>query len=55
MYAENYRTAARARADIDAQIAIMADDKEMIAEGEAMAEADMAAGWEALLLGEQDT
>lgn len=54
MFAENHRTAARERAAIDAQFAGMEDDKELIAEGEAMAEAAMEAGWEALLLGEAD-
>ena len=49
-----HELAARERAEIDAQIALMADDKEMIEEGEAMAEADMAAGWEALLIGESE-
>ena len=49
-----HELAARERAEIDAQILAIAGDEEFLAEGEAMAEEAMAAGWEALLIGEQD-
>ena len=49
-----HELAARERAEIDAQFAALAGDEELIAEGVAMAEEAMAAGWEALLISEQD-
>lgn len=49
-----HELAVRERAEIDAQILAIAGDEEFLAEGEAMAEEAMAAGWEALLIGEQD-
>jgi hypothetical protein len=54
VHLENHQTAARERAAIDAQIAAIADDEEFLAEGVAMAEEAMAAGWEALLLSEAE-
>jgi hypothetical protein len=49
-----HELAAGERPEIDAQIALMADDPELIAEGFVMAEEAMAAGWGALLLSERE-
>jgi metal-responsive CopG/Arc/MetJ family transcriptional regulator len=49
-----HELAARERAAIDAEIALMANDPELIAEGLVLAEEAVKAGWEALQLSERE-
>lgn len=55
MHLENHQTAARERAEIDAQFAGMEDDEDLQAEALMIADESAVGSWEALQLSELET